>query len=87
MKVRIMFCRDNFILTVRVKAKSGHENELRVILEKGVRDCSGQEGLVIYNLHQDKDDPALFMLYGHFSPRHPTGCIWTVNRYAKLMMQ
>ncbi|WP_421901781.1 putative quinol monooxygenase [Maridesulfovibrio sp.] len=62
-----MFCRDNFILTARLKAQPGKEGELKEVLETGVRECVGQEGLLIYNLHQDKDDPAVFLFYGHFS--------------------
>ncbi|WP_320175691.1 antibiotic biosynthesis monooxygenase family protein [Maridesulfovibrio sp.] len=62
-----MFCRDNFILTARIKARPGNEAELKEVLERGARECSGQEGLFIYNLHQDKDDPSEFLLYGHFS--------------------
>ncbi|WP_163352864.1 antibiotic biosynthesis monooxygenase [Desulfovibrio sp. JC010] len=62
-----MFCRDNFILTVRIKAKPGRAEELKSVLEKGTCKCSGQEGLLIYNLHQDNDDSDLFLLYGHFS--------------------
>ncbi|MFW5498564.1 MULTISPECIES: putative quinol monooxygenase [unclassified Maridesulfovibrio] len=62
-----MFCRDNFILTARLKARPDTETELKAILERGVRQCSGQEGLLIYNLHQDKDDPSVFLLYGHFT--------------------
>ncbi|TIH19855.1 hypothetical protein D0S45_00520 [Marinifilum sp. JC120] len=66
-KVSVMFCRDNFILTARIKSKPECENELKKVLEKGVCECFGQEGLLIYNLHQDKDDPAMFLLYGHFT--------------------
>ncbi|WP_320008371.1 putative quinol monooxygenase [Maridesulfovibrio sp.] len=62
-----MFRGDNFILTVRIKAKSGCEDKLKDVLENGARGCSGQEGLLIYNLHQDKDDPALFFVYMHFT--------------------
>ncbi|WP_319779633.1 antibiotic biosynthesis monooxygenase [Maridesulfovibrio sp.] len=54
-------------MTARIKAKSGCVDELRARLEKSVGGCAGQEGLLIYYLHQDKDDPALFMVYGHFS--------------------
>ena len=62
-----MFCRDNFILTAHIKAKPGCEEELKEVLEKGARGCSGQEGLLIYYLHQDKDDPAHFFIYTHFT--------------------
>ncbi|NDV23417.1 putative quinol monooxygenase [Desulfovibrio sp. JC022] len=62
-----MLWRDNFILTARIKSKPESENELKKVLERGVCECSGQEGLLIYHLHQDKDDPAMFMLYGHFT--------------------
>ncbi|WP_319759656.1 antibiotic biosynthesis monooxygenase family protein [Maridesulfovibrio sp.] len=62
-----MFSKDNLILTTRIKAKSGHEDEMRSVLEEGIRRCAGQEGLIIYNLQQDKDDPTLFLFYGHFT--------------------
>ncbi|ACS79905.1 putative quinol monooxygenase [Maridesulfovibrio salexigens] len=62
-----MFCRDNFIITARLQAQPGKEAELKQVLQEGVRACFGQEGLLIYNLHQDKDDPSVFLLYGHFT--------------------
>ncbi|WP_419779504.1 putative quinol monooxygenase [Maridesulfovibrio sp.] len=54
-------------MTARIKAKPGCEGKLKEVLEKGASGCSGQEGLLIYNLHQDKDDPALFLIYTHFT--------------------
>lgn len=62
-----MFHGDNFILTAQVKALPGRVDELKEVLERGVRECAGQEGLLIYNLHQDKDDPAVFLIYSHFT--------------------
>ncbi len=62
-----MYCRDLYVLTTRFKAKPGHEEKLKTVLAHAVQECSGQEGLILSTLHQDRDDMAIFMLYEHFS--------------------
>ncbi len=62
-----MLCGHPFIMTCRLKAKEGCEERLRLLLEDAVKQCSGQEGLMVYCLHQGKNDPAVFMLYEQFT--------------------
>lgn len=62
-----MYCRDGYVLTTRLKAKSGHEEELKAVLARAVQDCNGQVGLLLYSMHQDREDPMAFMLYAHFT--------------------
>ncbi|WP_027722898.1 putative quinol monooxygenase [Maridesulfovibrio zosterae] len=62
-----MQCRDLYVISVHFKARTGFENVLRDVLRQTVRDCDGQEGVILYSLHQDKENPLIFMMYGHFT--------------------
>ncbi|WP_432736104.1 putative quinol monooxygenase [Maridesulfovibrio sp. FT414] len=62
-----MFCGNPFILTVRLRAKEGFEDRLRDLLRKVVAEGVGHEGLLVCFMHQDKNNPARFMLYKHFT--------------------
>lgn len=62
-----MYCKDLYVLTTRFKAKPGREEDLKEVLTRGVKGCSGQEGLLLYSLHQDREDRGVFMLYEHFT--------------------
>ncbi|WP_320169731.1 putative quinol monooxygenase [Maridesulfovibrio sp.] len=62
-----MYCGNPFIRTVRLKAAEGCMERLRTILRNAVESCAGQEGILVYFLHQERNNPDTFMLYEQFS--------------------
>jgi quinol monooxygenase YgiN len=50
-----------------MRAKQGKEDALRTTLEKLVGDCSHHDGLLVYRVHQEKNDPTCFLFYEHFA--------------------
>lgn len=54
------------VVTARLRAKQGKEDELRMALEQLVQDCGHHEGLLLYSVHQETSDPASFLFYEHY---------------------
>jgi len=61
----------NDILAVNAHliARPGCEEKLKARLEQLVRDCRDHQGLLVYRLHQDTENPALFVFYEQFASR------------------
>lgn len=61
----------NDILAVNAQliARPGCEEKFKTRLEQLVRDCRDHQGLLVYRLHQDTENPALFLFYEQFATR------------------
>jgi quinol monooxygenase YgiN len=55
--------KDAVILTAMVKAKPGQEDAVKEALLSLVEPTRKEPGCLLYNLHQSKTDPTLFMFY------------------------
>lgn len=51
------------VVTAKIKAKSGKENELEAAFRKMVADVAAEEGTLMYTLHRSQKEPGLFMFY------------------------
>ncbi len=51
------------ILTAKVKAKEGQEDEVKAALMSMVEPTRKEPGCLCYNLHQSKSDPTEFLFY------------------------
>ena len=54
---------DAVILTAMVKARPGQEDAVKEALLSLVEPTRKEPGCLLYNLHQSKSDPTLFMFY------------------------
>jgi quinol monooxygenase YgiN len=55
--------KDAVILTAMVKAKPGQEEAVKEALLSLVEPTRKEPGCLLYNLHQSKSDPTMFMFY------------------------
>ena len=53
----------------RVKARAGHEEEVRRLLLALVAPSRAETGCLNYDLHQSADDPTEFMFYENWTSR------------------
>lgn len=61
-----MELKDILVVTSRLRAKQGKEDELRNALEQLIQECGHHEGLLLYSVHQDPSDLRSFLFYEHF---------------------
>ena len=59
--------KDIIVVSARLRAKSGKEDELKRVLSETVAACKEHKGLLLYSVQQDREDPASFLFYEHFS--------------------
>ncbi|WP_462326967.1 putative quinol monooxygenase [Desulfobaculum sp.] len=58
---------DMVVVSARFRALPGKEEALKSMVQQLVQDCEGQNGLILYSVHQDVADPALFQFYEQFA--------------------
>lgn len=54
---------NKFVIAASMRAKSGQEAAMRELLLSLVPPTRAEEGCVLYDLHQDLNDPAEFLFY------------------------
>lgn len=59
--------KDMIAVTAHLRAREGAEDALRDKLQNLVRECDGQKGLILYSVHQDRQDAAQFVFYEQFA--------------------
>lgn len=58
---------DMLVVMAFLQARPGRGKDLKAMLERLVRDCAGHEGLLLYSVHEDKQDPDAFVFYEQFT--------------------
>ncbi len=54
---------EKLVIVARIEANAGQENIVRTALSKLIEPTLKEAGCIQYDLHQDNDNPALFMFY------------------------
>ncbi len=55
--------KDNFTLVAKIVAKPEHRETVKQALLKIIEPTLKEEGCLLYDLHQDRNNPNLFMFY------------------------
>lgn len=55
--------KETLVIVARIEANAGHETLLRNALTRLIEPTLKEAGCIQYDLHQDNDNPALFMFY------------------------
>jgi len=55
--------RDNFTLVAKIEAKEEHRETIKQALLNIIEPTLKEEGCLLYSLHQDRNNPNLFMFY------------------------
>lgn len=59
----------HFVVNAHLMAKPGCAEQLKACLELLVKNCQHHQGLLVYRLHQDLEDPCHFVFYEQFANR------------------
>ncbi len=51
------------VVVAKIKAIAGSENEMKTILLDIIPKVKEEEGTLVYTLHQDQNDPSVFLFY------------------------
>lgn len=54
---------DNLVIIARIEANAGKESQVRTALSNLIEPTLKEAGCIQYDLHQDNDNPALFLFY------------------------
>ncbi len=54
---------EKLVIVARIEANAGQESLVRTALSKLIEPTLKEAGCIQYDLHQDNDNPALFMFY------------------------
>lgn len=54
---------EKLVIVARIEASASHDSLVRTALSKLIEPTLKEAGCVQYDLHQDNDDPALFLFY------------------------
>ncbi len=54
---------ENIIVVADIRAKHGHESDVRAALETAVQDVRSKDGCLLYRLHEDISAAGHFILY------------------------
>lgn len=55
------------VVTAKIKAKPGKENDLETVFRKMVADVASEEGTLMYTLHRSQKEPGVFMFYEKYT--------------------
>jgi quinol monooxygenase YgiN len=54
---------DKLVIVARIEANAGYEDQVRNALSKLIQPTLKEAGCIQYDLHQDNDNPAIFLFY------------------------
>jgi len=53
----------NMVVVAKIKAVNGKEDEMKNALLEMIPKVKEEEGTLVYTLHQDQNDPTIFLFY------------------------
>ncbi|MRR57042.1 MAG: antibiotic biosynthesis monooxygenase [Deltaproteobacteria bacterium] len=56
-------------IIAKIKAKDGMREQLKEVLLSLIEPTRAEEGCITYSLHQDCDDPSVFMFYENWASK------------------